>query len=287
MNVSFTSLERLLFYSSDFIPQEDSWRKPECDPPTFPTKGTIRFVDASLRYRPDLPEALRHIDLSIEAGERVAVVGRTGAGKSSLLTLLFRLNEPSTGYVEIDGYDVKTLGLLTLRESISVVPQEPLLMRGSVRTNLDPFDCIDDASLSQVLQNVGLNQSVLSQTDADASQILSGGERQMLSLARALLSNARIMVCDEPTSNVDMYNDRKIQDILRGHVVSKKCTLITLAHRLQTIADYDKVLVMDNGTMKEFDSPRTLLRDKNSVLYSMAFRSGGDEMVQNLLSISG
>lgn len=128
LNVSFTSLERLLFYSSDFIPQEDSWRKPECDPPTFPTKGTIRFVDASLRYRPDLPEALRHVDLSIEAGERVAVVGRTGAGKSSLLTLLFRLNEPSTGYVEIDGYDVKTLGLLTLRESISVVPQEPLLI---------------------------------------------------------------------------------------------------------------------------------------------------------------
>ena len=136
-------------------------------------------------------------------------------------------------------------------------------------------------------EKVGLNSNVLNQTDQDASQILSAGERQMLSLARALLSSARVVVCDEPTSNVDMYSDRKIQDILRHHVVSRKCTLITIAHRLQTIVDYDKVLVMDDGTVKEFDSPRVLLRDKNSTLYSMAFRSGGIDMVKNLLSISG
>tara|TARA_A100001015_G_scaffold166392_1_gene184945 strand:+ start:113 stop:973 length:861 start_codon:yes stop_codon:yes gene_type:complete len=286
--VSFTSLERLLIYSSDSIPQEDSWRKPG-DPSksTFPTKGTIRFVDASLRYRPDLPEALRRINLIIQGGERIGVVGRTGAGKSSLLTLLFRLHDASNGHIEIDGFDIKSLGLLTLRESISVVPQEPLLMRGSVRTNLDPFDCVDDATLIEVLEKVGLSSNVLSQTDQDASQILSAGERQMLSLARALLSSAKIVVCDEPTSNVDMYSDRKIQDILRHHVVSRKCTLITIAHRLQTIVDYDKVLVMDDGTVKEFDSPRVLLRDKNSTLYSMAFRSGGIDMVKNLLSISG
>ena len=135
LNVSFTSLERLLIYSSDSIPQEDSWRKPG-DPSksTFPTKGTIRFVDASLRYRPDLPEALRRINLIIQGGERIGVVGRTGAGKSSLLTLLFRLHDASNGHIEIDGFDVKSLGLLTLRESISVVPQEPLLMRGDVRS---------------------------------------------------------------------------------------------------------------------------------------------------------
>ena len=138
-----------------------------------------------------------------------------------------------------------------------------------------------------MLEKVGLNSNVLNQTDQDASRILSAGERQMLSLARALLSSARVVVCDEPTSNVDMYSDRKIQDILRHHVVSRKCTLITIAHRLQTIVDYDKVLVMDDGTVKEFDSPRVLLRDKNSTLYSMAFRSGGIDMVKNLLSISG
>ena len=287
LNVSFTSLERLLTYSSESIPQEDSWRKPS-DPPssTFPSKGSIHFAHASLRYRPDLPQALRKIDLRIRGGERIGIVGRTGAGKSSLLTLLFRILEPSNGHVEIDGFDIRKLGLLTLRESISVVPQEPLLMRGSVRTNLDPFDSHDDATLSEVLSKVGLNPNLLNQADRDASQILSAGERQMLSLARALLSRARIVVCDEPTSNVDMYSDRKIQDILRHHVISKKRTLITIAHRLQTVVDYDKVLVMDEGTVKEFDSPVRLLRDNKSVLYSMANRSGGSKMVGHLLKLA-
>lgn len=187
------------------------------------------------------------------------------------------------GSITIDGVNTSTIGLLSLRRSMAVVPQEPLLIHGSVRQNLDPFGHVDDHELRAVLKKVGLPIRKL-ESDEDAARLLSAGERQMLSLARAMLKPANIVVCDEPTSNIDNASDRWIQDVLRREFKGK--TVVTIAHRLDTIVrGYDKIIVMDEGRVVECDSPSTLLRDKSSALFGMAHRAGGDDAVARLLAM--
>eukprot|EP00939_MAST-03C_sp_MAST-3C-sp1_P000360 g360.t1 len=286
LNIALTSLERLLRYAGDGVPQEPAWRRPDDPSPSaFPTHGTIVFDRASLRYRKGLPLSLRDVSFTFEGGSRIGCVGRTGAGKSSLLVLLFRIVDACNGRVSVDGVDVKKLGLLSLRQSMAVVPQVSLLIQGSVRTNLDPFGSHSDAELRDVMRQVGLSVNKLNDED-DAASSLSAGERQMMSLARALLSRRKIVVCDEPTSNVDMASDRKIQDVLRHALARRKCTVITIAHRLQTVVDHDKILVMDSGKVAEFDTPTALLSDSRTILYAMAMSAGGPRMVAELLKLA-
>jgi len=208
IQVCLTSLERVLQYSDESVSQEPAWHLPATDPAPgkWPTGGSIGFEAAELRYRPDLAPAVSDCSFHIKPGERVGIVGRSGAGKTSLLTLLFRIVDASAGRVTVDGLDIAKLGLLTLRRAMSIIPQEPLLIAGSIRTNLDPFNRHGDAKLRNVLSRVGLAQrqdeDILDADVGPGGSALSAGERQLLALGRALLLESRIVVCDEPTSNM-------------------------------------------------------------------------------------
>jgi ABC-type multidrug transport system fused ATPase/permease subunit len=268
---NLTALERILYFSpqnantEDGLPQEPAWylpsdpqpaRAPGPDSPagpvpfdkdhvaltvgqSWPRHGQITFTDVFLRYRAGMECSLRGVSLSIAAGEKIGILGRTGAGKSSLLVALFRLKPICGGSIVIDGLDITDLGLLTLRRGMAIVPQEPLVMRGqNLRVNLDPVSQYSNAELVAVLGKVGLDPVLLD--DGQGVESLSAGQKQLVSLARALLQQARIVVCDEPTANVDMVTDSKLQAIIRKEF--RNATVITIAHRLSTVLDNDRVV---------------------------------------------
>ncbi|CAE8605275.1 unnamed protein product, partial [Polarella glacialis] len=241
---------------------------------SWPSKGAITFEDVSLVYRAGLPKALDGISFSLRPGEKVGVVGRSGAGKSSLMVLLLRLNEATVGRILVDGVDISKVGLGKLRKAIAVVPQEPLLITGSVRRNLDPFGDHTDKELARVLREVELDPGLL-QAETIAST-LSHGERQLLTLGRTLLWPAKIRVFDEPTSNIDAATDRVIQQLLRSAEAFGQSTQMTIAHRLQTVIDCDRILVMSGGRLLEAGSPRELLQRPGSQLAALAGHVGFD-----------
>eukprot|EP00929_Paragymnodinium_shiwhaense_P013122 TRINITY_DN120988_c0_g1_i1.p1 TRINITY_DN120988_c0_g1~~TRINITY_DN120988_c0_g1_i1.p1 ORF type:complete len:1305 (+),score=261.90 TRINITY_DN120988_c0_g1_i1:86-4000(+) len=279
---SVTCLERLLQYSSTgFVPSEAAFRTADeasavaaCGAESWPTQGRIVFENVSLVYRPGLPKALNNVSFVLEPAEKVGVVGRSGAGKSSLMQVLFRLNEVSEGRILIDQVDVSQIGLMRLRKAIAIVPQDPLLIAGSVRLNLDPFGEHEDEELARVLDEVKLERKMLN-AGFNAS-MLSHGERQLLTLGRTLLRPARIRVFDEPTSNIDAATDRIIQQLLRSASAFKDSTQLTIAHRLQTILDCHRILVMSDGRVAESGSPTQLLADKSSRLSALAEHAGLD-----------
>ena len=218
-----------------------------------------------LRYAAEEKDVLRHLTFSTEAREKVGIVGRTGAGKSSLVAALFRLAEPR-GSITIDGVEATKLGLKDLRAKISIIPQDPLVFTGSLRRNLDPFSEHDDESLWRVLQEVHLAESIRDLKDGLATEMseggsnLSVGQRQLLCLARAVLKRNRILVMDEATANVDPRTDALIQEQIRDKF--QECTVLTIAHRLHTIMDSDRILVMADGQVAEFGRPYELLCDR-------------------------
>jgi len=249
-----------------------------------------------LRYREGLPFVLKGLSLSIKGGEKIGVVGRTGAGKSSLMLALFRIVELSTGSISIDGTDISTIGLRDLRTKVAIIPQDPLLFSGTVRSNLDPFSVYDDARLHDALRRSYLieasavdkeylttepESSSGSSTptkhfsldmiiEADGSN-LSVGERSLLSLARALVKDSKVVVLDEATASVDLETDSKIQQTIQTQFSDK--TLLCIAHRLRTIIAYDKILVMDAGQVAEFDTPMNLFLKEDSIFRGMCDRS--------------
>lgn len=274
--------------------------------PGWPSKGTVEFIDYSTRYRADLDPVLKNISLKINAREKVGIVGRTGAGKSSLTLALFRALEADTGKIVVDGMDVSQIGLQDLRENITIVPQDPTLFKGTIRTNLDPFDLFTDEELFESLRRVQLisadeaatrpttpttpkivvsdlpnspapsiatNKNVfldLSSPVSESGSNLSQGQRQLLCLARAILKQPTVLVMDEATASIDYATDTKIQETIR----QMTGTVITIAHRLQTIVDYDKVLVLDKGEVKEFAHPWELVKDESGHFRSMCETSG-------------
>jgi len=238
-----------------------------------------------MRYRPGLPLVLRGLDLVIPPRCKVGIVGRTGAGKSSLMIALLRIVELDEGSIHIDGVDIRTLGLKNLRSHIAVIPQDPVLFSGSVRTNLDPFNEYADERLYEVLSRVGLygtmerissgvsltssmsggggggkrSQGVRYLTDnvLEGGSNFSVGQRQLLVIARALLRGAKIVVMDEATASVDADTDARIQRVMKTDFRDSTC--LTVAHRINTVMDSDRILVMDDGRVAEFDAPGTLL----------------------------
>eukprot|EP01060_Flectonema_neradi_P008111 TRINITY_DN1578_c5_g1_i1.p1 TRINITY_DN1578_c5_g1~~TRINITY_DN1578_c5_g1_i1.p1 ORF type:complete len:1288 (+),score=247.26 TRINITY_DN1578_c5_g1_i1:238-3864(+) len=267
-----TSLERLLDCKSDSVPQEPAWvtKTDKRISSQWPQNGEINFENATLRYRPNLPPSLKDVTLDIGKAQRIGVVGRTGAGKSSLVVLLFRLRELLSGTIKIDGVDISELGLQKLRQAMCVIPQEPLLLDDTLAKNLDPFNQHKTSDLQAALDKV--NQGSL---DLKANiKSLSTGQKQVVTLARALLSSAKIMILDEPTSNIDTATDDVIQRIIRDEW--KDRTVVTIAHRLHTIIDADKVLVMDKGSVAEYDVPANLVKDPNTILSSMVDGLGED-----------
>ena len=220
--------------------------------------------------------ALRGVSVNIPVGAKVALVGRTGAGKSTALSALFRLVEPSEGSIEIDGVDLSTLGLHAARGAMANIPQSPWLFSGSIRANLDPFQKYSDERIWAALEEVQLKdvfeKDGLDHELTESGGNLSMGERQLVCLARALLSRRRVITLDEATANVDMATDRLIQDTVRSKFAGK--TLIVIAHRLNTIIDADVVLVLDSGRLVEQGSPHELLEKEGSVFAGMCRETG-------------
>lgn len=247
--------------SQDEMPYEQVIRKKI---KVWPTEGCITFRKIVVSYSTDESKpVLKGVSFVIKGGEKVGVVGRTGAGKSSMISVLFRLIEPNSGDVIIDNIDTQLLGLHELRSKISIIPQDPILFSGTVRSNLDPFSQYKDILLWAVLDNANLKSTVITMGNGLDSKIseggsnLSVGQRQLLCLARALLRQNKILVLDEATANVDMETDELIQRTIKTKFTS--CTVITVAHRLNTIIEMDKVLVLDAGLVVEFDEPYILL----------------------------
>ncbi|KAL9147531.1 hypothetical protein ABFS82_13G179600 [Erythranthe guttata] len=246
--------------------------------PGWPSAGSIRFEDVVLRYRPELPPVLHGISFTISPSDKVGIVGRTGAGKSSMLNALFRIVELERGRVLIDDCDISKFGLTDLRKVLGIIPQSPVLFSGSVRFNLDPFNEHNDADLWEALERAHLKDVIrrnslgLDAEVSEAGENFSVGQRQLLSLSRALLRRSKILVLDEATAAVDVRTDALIQKTIREEF--RSCTMLIIAHRLNTIIDCDKVLLLDAGQVVEFDSPETLLHRENSAFSKMVQSTG-------------
>uniref|UniRef100_A0A8C9U3C7 Multidrug resistance-associated protein 1 n=1 Tax=Scleropages formosus TaxID=113540 RepID=A0A8C9U3C7_SCLFO len=272
VETNVVAVERVKEYGD--TDKEAEWQvEPSRMPQGWPTNGYIEIRNFSLRYRDDLELALKDVNVTIEGGEKVGIVGRTGAGKSSLTLGLFRIIEASEGSVWIDGVDIAILGLHELRSRITIIPQDPVLFSGTLRMNLDPFNCYSDEDLWQALELAHLKNFVSGLPDklnhecSEGGENLSLGQRQLLCLARALLRKTKVLVLDEATAAVDLETDNLIQSTIRSQF--KDCTVLTIAHRLNTIMDYTRVLVLDRGQMAEFDSPSNLIA-KKGIFYRMA-----------------
>eukprot|EP00929_Paragymnodinium_shiwhaense_P041923 TRINITY_DN21772_c0_g4_i1.p1 TRINITY_DN21772_c0_g4~~TRINITY_DN21772_c0_g4_i1.p1 ORF type:complete len:1292 (-),score=290.39 TRINITY_DN21772_c0_g4_i1:148-4023(-) len=256
---NLTSLERLLEYKLGDMPQEPAWHL-AADPAAaaWPAGGSVHFKAVSMRYRAGLPRALDGLELMVASGEKLGIVGRTGAGKSSLTNILFRLVDCEEGACIIDGVNIAQLGLHTLRRAISMIPQEPIVMTGTVRYNLDPFNRQSEEALTKALERCGLAPGVGLDTSAGgAGASLSAGQLQLLTFGRTLLQPSRVVMMDEPTASVDMQTDRMVQQAVKEAFASR--TVMIIAHRLGTVMDYcDRIAVMDAGKLAEIGTPQDL-----------------------------
>ena len=296
---NMNATERVHYYGTQL--DEEAPLKLKEVPESWPQSGAISFSDVEMRYRVDLPLVLRGLNFDIAGGERIGIVGRTGAGKSSIMSALFRMTELSGGYIKIDDIDIATIGLQDLRSRLAIIPQDPTLFRGTIRSNLDPFNEHDDLALWSALRKADLigdemeasqgrpfsKETTSTVVDSrpgtaptqrihldtpveDEGLNFSLGQRQLMALARALVRNSRIIVCDEATSSVDFETDEKIQRTMRVGFAGK--TLLCIAHRLKTIINYDRICVMDQGRIAELDTPLNLF-EKGGIFRGMCDKS--------------
>lgn len=311
LEMDMNAAERVIEYSR--IPTEDQGG--DSPPAAWPTEGRLEVDNLVAGYASDLPPVLRGLSFQVEKNQRVGVVGRTGAGKSSLTLALFRFLEARQGSIYIDGIDISKINLHDLRSRLAIIPQDPVLFSGTIRSNLDAFDEHSDAELRDALERVqligrtghlsrdddGMGEATgngttaipatttdtntdifnsLSSKISEGGLNLSQGQRQLLCLARAIVSRPKIMVLDEATSAVDMATDVLIQRSIREEFGDS--TLLVIAHRLSTIADFDRILVMSEGQAVEYDSPRQLLL-KQGLFWEMVGQSGEKEELQEII----
>ncbi|KAJ3211994.1 hypothetical protein HK099_007873 [Clydaea vesicula] len=276
-------VERMLEYTK-LTPEADEETKDVVLPSNWPDKGDVKVDSLSLIYPGTTHKVLNNISIHFEAGKKIGVVGRTGAGKSSLLQALFRLVEPSEGNFIIDGINTSKIGLKDLRSRISIIPQEPFCFKGTLRFNIDPFGKYTDDELWTALEAVELKKLIEGLPQKMESPVSEGGsnwsvgERQLICLARAILRNTRLIVMDEATSNVDLNTDQLIQNAIRSKSgLFANSTVLTIAHRLNTVIDFDKIMVLDFGKVVEYDTPyQMLIKDSNDP--GAWFRRMVDEM---------
>ncbi|KAJ3407462.1 Multidrug resistance-associated protein 1 [Chytriomyces hyalinus] len=279
LEANMVAVERLDYYARS-LPQE----KPRLLPrdgqlEEWPSVGAIEIKDLVLQYdaRPD-HNVINGISLSIKAGEKVGVVGRTGSGKSTLMDAFFRLLEASGGAIYIDGEDIANIGLKKLRSSIQMIPQSPTLFEGTMRSNIDALEKYQDEDIWYALECVGMKEYVSSLNEKLDSRVtegganLSAGQCQLLCLAKVLLDKSKILIMDEATSSVDTESDLRIQALMQTHFQS--ATVLCVAHRLNTIAAFDRVLVLENGKVAEFDAPHVLLNKDGSIFRDMVQTTG-------------
>ncbi|XP_040353872.1 ATP-binding cassette sub-family C member 12 isoform X2 [Herpailurus yagouaroundi] len=264
----FTPVELLREYILTCVPECTHPLKVETCPCDWPRRGEITFRDYQMRYRDNTPLVLDGLNLSIQSGQTVGIVGRTGSGKSSLGMALFRLVEPAGGTIFIDEVDICTIGLEDLRTKLTVIPQDPVLFVGTVRYNLDPFESHSDEMLWQVLERTFMRDTIMKLPEKLQAEVtengenFSVGERQLLCMARALLRNSKIILLDEATASMDSKTDSLVQSTIKD--AFKGCTVLTIAHRLNTVLNCDLVLVMENGKVIEFDKPEVLAEKPDS-----------------------
>uniref|UniRef100_A0A8C7WG56 Multidrug resistance-associated protein 4 n=1 Tax=Oncorhynchus mykiss TaxID=8022 RepID=A0A8C7WG56_ONCMY len=273
-----TSVERVVEYTE--LESEAPWETDKRPPPDWPRHGFITFDQVNFSYYADSPPVLKNITAVFRSREKVGIVGRTGAGKSSLISALFRLAEPD-GRISIDGVPTAEIGLHTLRQRISIIPQDPVLFTGTMRKNLDPFSQHTDEDLWNALGEVQLRTVVeelpgrLETMLAESGSNFSVGQRQLVCLARAILRRNKILIIDEATANVDPRTDGLIQQTIREKF--RECTVLTIAHRLNTIIDCDRILVLDAGRIQEYNEPYVLLQNQEGVFYQMVQQTGKAE----------
>jgi ATP-binding cassette subfamily C (CFTR/MRP) protein 1 len=277
---NMNATERIHYYATHL--EEEAPLKLKDVRDSWPEKGEIIFDNVEMRYRPGLPLVLKGMQLHVKAGERIGIVGRTGAGKSSIMSTLFRMVELSGGSIKIDGINIAEVGLGDLRQRLAIIPQDPTLFRGTIRSNLDPFGEHTDLELWSALRQADLvgaeavmedktGRIHLDSTVEEEGLNFSLGQRQLMALARALVRGSQIIVCDEATSSVDMDTDQKIQRTIATGFKGK--TLLCIAHRLKTIINYDRIVVMDQGAIAEMDTPIGLY-EQNGIFRGMCERSG-------------
>nr|XP_021201313.2 multidrug resistance-associated protein 1 isoform X4 [Helicoverpa armigera] len=276
VETNIVAVERIKEYAE--TEQEAPWAIGAGPPATWPETGALQLERLTLAYRAGAEPALRDVTCAVAPRDKLGIVGRTGAGKSTLTLGLFRIVEAVGGRILIDGLDIATMGLHQLRSRITIIPQDPVLFSGTLRMNLDPFETFSDEDIWRALEYAHLKPFVqglpagLRHEVAEGGENLSVGQRQLVCLARALLRKTPLLVLDEATAAVDLETDELIQKTIRSEFAS--CTVLTIAHRLNTIMDSTKVMVLDKGQLVEYAPPDQLLQDKNSVFYSMAKDAG-------------
>lgn len=268
LEIYMTNVERILEYTE--MEQEKTTGR---SPSNWPKAGRVEYSNVTLKYRTEDAPVLKNISFVIEPFQKVGIVGRTGAGKSSIIATLFRLYGVE-GSITIDDENIKDIALETLRSRISIIPQDPILFSGSIRDNLDPFRQYSDTDLWKVLEDVSLKDVVqsLDLKIAEGGNNFSTGQRQLICLARTVINRNKILVLDEATANVDPQTDVLIQRAIKNKF--SQCTVLIIAHRLDTVLSSDKVMVIDNGTVVEFDSPTVLLENDKGVFCGMIKKAG-------------
>ncbi|KAH3663902.1 hypothetical protein WICMUC_005892 [Wickerhamomyces mucosus] len=275
VETNIVSVERVKEYS-ELTSEAAEFLEPRPDK-SWPQRGEIEFKNYSTRYRADLDLVLKSINIKINPKEKIGIVGRTGAGKSSLTLALYRIIEAAEGEIVIDGIPTHQVGLQDLRHSLSIIPQDSQVFEGTIRENIDPTNQFTDDQIWKALELSHLKDHISTMEDEDNKGLnvklseggsnLSVGQRQLMCLARALLIPSKILVLDEATAAVDVETDKILQETIRSEF--KDRTILTIAHRLNTIMDSDKIIVLDKGEVKEFDSPENLLKNQNGIFYSL------------------
>ncbi|KAI9490572.1 hypothetical protein BDB00DRAFT_916046 [Zychaea mexicana] len=279
VEISMNSVERI----QEYLEVEQEPRNQPKPLKHWPTTSALKISDLQIRYAPHLDPVLHGVSFEVKDKEKIGIVGRTGSGKSTLALSLFRFLEPSSGQIILDGINISSVDLASLRSSLTMIPQDAALFSGIIRSNLDPFNEHPDEALWTALERVHIRSRILglNQTVSDGGQNFSQGQRQLLCMARALLRSSRLIVMDEATASVDFDMDAKIQHTIRQAFVES--TLICVAHRLRTVIDYDRVLVMDNGRVVEYDTPWNLLNQTPpSYFRAMCEQSGELDTLINM-----
>lgn len=244
----------------------------------WPTRGDVAYSNYSVSYRDDLELVLRGINITAYDGQKIGLVGRTGAGKSTLALALFRIIEPKTGTIDVDSVDISKIGLHDLRSKMTIIPQDPVLFAGTLRWNLDPCEEYSDDALWHALEQAHLKDFVAAQDRgldyevSEGGENLSAGQRQLVCLTRALLRKCKVLVLDEATSSVDLATDHLVKETI--HREFRDTTVITIAHRLHTIMDCDRILVLSAGEIVEEGSPSELLLKEDGLFVAMARDAG-------------
>ena len=273
---TMTKLERCLSYTK-LISERPNSLTSDLILKDWPSKGEIVFENFNVKYRNDTELVLKNINFKINPGEHLGIVGRTGSGKSTISLCLFRILEAFSGHIYIDGIDISKVGLNKLRESITIIPQDSTLMDGTLRYNIDPINAFTDKDIIKVMKKIGFDyiinqhQSGLDQKISENGSNLSIGEKQLICITRAILRKTKIIVLDEATASIDYKTEEIIQKALNELLVNS--TMICIAHRIKTVINADKILVLENGEIVEFDSPKNLLENKNSLFYDFYSKS--------------